>query len=80
MNQPYFSFLICSRENNVQIYINGLPLGKMTTAGFEPHTFVLLDGEKKELNINNVVAPFPFKNFDEMKEYIVGIVQGINFK
>ncbi len=71
----YFSFLMCSRTNQVDLYINGLPIGKIEQSSFVPHSFVLPSGAKVQLTKNNVTMPFA--NFDELKTYLIQAISKI---
>jgi hypothetical protein len=75
--QEYFSFLICSRSHIVQLYFNGRPIGEIKGNSFQAHEFTLLDGSKKTITINEITEPFPFKDIEELKSYLIEAIQSI---
>ncbi len=74
----YFSLLICARPNNVELYVTGIPIGKIQDGAFIPHSFLLPNGEKKEVTINDL--DIPYGEIGQLKEALVNFVNSIEIK
>ena len=74
---PYFSFLICAHPYNVGVYYNGMPIGVVSNNKFNPYEFILLNGDKKVITLNEIKEPFPFKDLGELKTYLIEVVNSI---
>lgn len=77
MNNKYFSFLLCVRDSGVDIYYNGIPIGVIKNGEFKIHQFIMPDGEKKDLTINNLPEPCEFKSLEELKNCIIEYISKI---
>jgi hypothetical protein len=43
---PYCSFLICDHGEFQNVYVNGLPIGRVSMDRFEPHHHVMPNGDR----------------------------------
>lgn len=59
------------------VYFNGLPIGTINNNEFNPHQSILPNGDKKVITLNDLKGPFPFKNIDELKSYLIEVINSI---
>lgn len=75
----YFSFLICVHPSKVDLYYTGIPLGRIESGVFIPHTFPTPDGNRREVTVNDFPHPCPFKDIEEIKVAVQEYVKMIAF-
>lgn len=80
MNDNYFSFLICSHPDKVDVYVNGLPLGVIKSGAFIPHEFLHVDRTKHVIKFEDIRPPVYFKNAEELKQYLHSVVNLIHIE
>jgi len=53
-----------------------LPIGVIQNNQFNPHEFILPNGDKKVITVENL-KEFPFSNLDELKLYLIDAINSI---
>lgn len=52
MSSNYTSFLICFHNDHTEVYVEGLPQGIIRNGVFQVHEYVLPDGSRKPVVLN----------------------------
>jgi len=76
----YFSFLLCCRDNQTDIYYNGLPVGQIINNEFKLHQFKLSNGSIRALTLEDLAHPCPFGDIEELKERIIEFIGKIKIE
>jgi hypothetical protein len=79
MYNSYFSFLICSHPDLINIYYTGIHIGSIHKGEFKICKIKQGDIER-ELTIQDLPDPCPFSTIEELKNYLIEIIKKINLK
>lgn len=76
MNSNYFSFLICSHPNIINIYYTGVHIGSIHNGNFILNKLKRANGEESEITINDL-PNCEFDSINTLKEYLFDVIDKI---